>query len=66
MLYVYQRLISIHPFYIILDNLQISGDNLHKEDHPLNIERGDVCVYYKISLPLKVKIKNNSLPTGMN
>ena len=27
------------------DNLQISGDNLHKEDHPLNIEWGDMFVF---------------------
>ena len=37
------------------DNLQIPGYNLYWEDHPLNIKRGGVCIYYKISLPLKIK-----------
>ena len=37
------------------DNLQISGYNLYNEDHPLNVKRGGVCIYYKISLPLKIK-----------
>ena len=37
------------------DNLQIPGDNLYRGDHPLNIKRGGVCIYYKISLPLKIK-----------
>ena len=38
------------------DNLQIPGYNLYREDHSLNIERGTVCIYYKMSLPLKIKI----------
>ena len=37
------------------DNLQISGYNLYNEDHPLNVKRGGVCIYYKISLPLKIR-----------
>ena len=37
------------------DNLQISGYNLYWEDHPLNVKQGGVCIYYKISLPLKIK-----------
>ena len=36
-------------------NLQISGYNLYREDHPLNVKLGGVCIYYKISLPLKIK-----------
>ena len=37
------------------DNLQISGYNLYRENHSLNIKQGDACIYYKLSLPLKIK-----------
>ena len=46
------------------DSLQISGYNLYREAHPLNVKRGGsyiyykrrrFCIYYKISLPLKIK-----------
>ena len=37
------------------NNLQIPGYNLYWVDHPLNIKRGGVCIYYKISLSLKIK-----------
>ena len=37
------------------NHLQIPGYNLYRVDHPLNIKRGGVCIYYKISLPLKIK-----------
>ena len=37
------------------DNLQISGYNLYREDHPLTSKQGGVCIYHKISLPLKNK-----------
>ena len=37
------------------NNLEIPGYNLHRVDHHLNIKRGGVCIYYKISLPLKIK-----------
>ena len=37
------------------NNLQIPGYNSYRVDHPLNIKRGGVCIYYKISLPLKIK-----------
>ena len=61
--------IDIHKFYVIClsetyldssillddNNLQIPGYNLYREDHPLNVKRGGVCIYYKISLPLKIK-----------
>ena len=30
------------------------GYNLVREDHPSNIKRGGVCVYYKISLSFRV------------
>ena len=35
-------------------NLQILGFNFARMDHPSNTKRGDVCLYYKFSLPLKV------------
>ena len=35
-------------------NLQISGYNFTRVDHPSNTKRGCVCLYYKCSLPLKV------------
>ena len=61
--------ITVHKFNVIClsetyldasilhddNNLQISGYNLYREDHPLNVERGGVCIYYNISLPLKIK-----------
>ena len=35
-------------------NLQIPGFNFARMDHPSNTKRGDVCLYHKFSLPLKV------------
>ena len=35
-------------------NLEIPGHNLIWADHPSNSKRGDVCVYYRNSLPLKI------------
>ena len=37
------------------DNLQIPGYNFYRKDHPLNIKRGGVYIYFNISLPLKIK-----------
>ena len=37
------------------DNLPIPGYKLYRKDHPLNIKQGGVCIYYKVSLPLKIK-----------
>ena len=34
------------------ENLQIPGYSIARDDHPSNTKRGDVCVYYKTSLPL--------------
>ena len=34
--------------------LEIPGYNLVKENHPSNSKRGEVCVYYKSSLPFRV------------
>ena len=36
------------------ENLQIPGYSIAWSGHPSNIKRGGVCVYYKISLPLKL------------
>ena len=37
------------------DNLlEIDGYNLVRADHPDNIKRGGVCIYYKESLPVRV------------
>ena len=37
------------------NNLKIPGYNLYREDHPFNVKRRGVCIYYKISLPLKIE-----------
>ena len=34
--------------------LEIDGYNLVRADHPNNIKRGGVCIYYKESLPVRV------------
>ena len=36
------------------DNLDISGYNLVRSDQPSNSKRGGVCIYYKVTLPLRV------------
>ena len=60
--------ISIHNFDILclsatyLDstissndsNLIIPGYDLNRADHPSNVKRGVICIYYKNCLPLKV------------
>ena len=60
--------ISVHKFDIIClsetylnseipsddKNLEIPGYNLVREDHPSNSKCGEVCVYYKSSLPFRV------------
>ena len=41
---------------LIPDNLiDIKGYNLVHTDHPGNIKRGGVCIYYKESLPIRIK-----------
>ena len=37
------------------DNLQILGYNLYREDRPLNVKQRGIGIYYKTSLPLKIK-----------
>ena len=40
----------------IPDNLiEIEGYNLVRADHPDNIKRGGVCIYYKEFLPVRIK-----------
>ena len=36
------------------DNLNISGYNMARNDHPSGNRRGRVCIYYKESLPIKM------------
>ena len=41
-------------FSIDDSNLILNGYNLVRADHPLDVRRGGVCIYYKESLPLRV------------
>ena len=36
--------------------LEIDGYNLVRADHPNNIKKVGVCIYYKESLPIRVTI----------
>ena len=36
------------------NNLNIPGYNMCRADHPSGNRRGGVCVYYKVSLPIKM------------
>ena len=36
------------------DMIEIEGYNLARPDHPNNIKRGGVCIYYKESLPVRI------------
>ena len=42
-------------------NLCLDGYKLIRADHPKNIKRGGVCIYYRETLPLKI-IQINYLP----
>ena len=60
--------ISIHNFDILCpsetylnstissnnSNLIIPGYDLYRADHPSNVKRGGICIYFKNCLPLKV------------
>ena len=64
--------ISIHDFVIIClsetyltsttdindDNLKIPGYNMYRADHPSDVKRGGVYIFYKTMLPLKVLSTN--------
>ena len=34
--------------------IEIEGYNLVRADHPNNIKRGGVCIYYKESIPVRI------------
>ena len=36
------------------DNLETTGYDIARADHPSNTKRGGVCIYYKECLPLRV------------
>ena len=42
-------------------NLMLEGYNLIRSDHPSNIKRSNVCIYYKKPLPLRL-VDITSLP----
>ena len=39
-------------------NLKIPGHIMYRVDHPFDVKRGGVCIYYKTMLPLKVLSTN--------
>ena len=47
--YAYQKHTSIPDSL-----LEIDGYNLIRSDHPNNIKRGGVCIYFKEILPVRV------------
>ena len=67
-LFLLRAYIAVHKFDVIClsetyldstvasddENLEITGYNLVRSDHPANNERGGVCLYYKTYLPLRV------------
>ena len=67
-MFLLKAYIAIHRFDIICifetylhsstslddNNLEISGYNLIRSDHPSNNERGGICIYYKHFLPLRI------------
>ena len=46
--------LNISSFNISDSLLKIDGYNLVREDHPNDSKRGEVCIYYKESLPVRV------------
>ena len=40
------------------ENLKIPGYIMYHVDHPSDVKRGGVCIYYKTMLPLKVLSTN--------
>ena len=36
------------------ENLKMPGYVMYRVDHPSDVKRGGVCIYYKTMLPLKV------------
>ena len=66
-LFLLRAYIAVHNFDVIClsetyldstvasddENLEITGYNQVRSDHPANTKRGGVCLYYKICLPLR-------------
>ena len=40
------------------EDLKIPGYIMYRVDHPSNVKRGRVCIFYKTMLPLKVLLTN--------
>ena len=71
--------ISLHHFDIIFlsetyltstadindENLKIPGYIIYRVDHPSDVKKGRVCIFYKIILPLKV-LSTNFLQECLN
>ena len=71
--------VSVHDFDIIClcetyltstrdinnGNLKIPGYIVHRVDHPSDVKRGGVCIYYKTLLPLKI-LSTNFLQQWIN
>ena len=67
-IFLFKAYIAIHKFDIIClsetcldssiptnnDKWDINGYNLVRSDHPSNNKRGEVCIYYRSYLPLRV------------
>ena len=67
-MFLLQASIAVHNFDIICisktyfdfstpsdnNNLETSGYTLVRSDHPSKNKRGDVCIYYKSFLPLRI------------
>ena len=67
-MFLLRAYIAVHKFAVIYlsetyldstvasddENLEITGYNLVRSDHPANTKRGGVCLYYKTCLPLRV------------
>ena len=47
---VFQPLHQIEP----VQGLEVQGYELVRSDHPLQLTRGGVCIYFRNSLPLKI------------
>ena len=67
-LFLLRAYIGVHKFDVIFlsetyldstvasieENWEVTGYNLVRFDHPLNTNGGEVCLYYKTCLPLRV------------
>ena len=67
-MFLLRAYIAVHKFDVIClsetclnstvasddENLEITGYNVVRSDHPANTKRGGVCIYYKTCFPLRV------------